>query len=434
MIELWGTFLSFLGTAAAIRSILSFHGSFFARRWLGKKYYAGVLCLYILSMTLVMSVSPESGLGRILDIILSFTFCMLLHQCRWDRCFFVVFTVYIIFVSLSYWRDQFCMAIFDLSYEEYVWNIPLYSISFLSGVFLLLFLSAIVKRLHKPFTASGRPLVWIPLFVVFPLLTLPVMLIAGVPAAEQSIWQICLAILDLVDVTALFLLDYLERAALEREQLIAVQERARVQDENIGALSQAYGAQRKMTHDFRAHLDTLSGMVEEGDVQALRTYLAELRERHTERVLLVNSHHAAADAVLNQKGYLGMRQGVDMRFRVNDLSPLHIPATDLTIVLGNLLDNAIEACALFEEGERWVELQAFYEQEDEVPMLSLSVKNPSRPVKIQDGKIETSKKDALLHGFGLQNVGDILHRYGAEHTLTYKNGEFLFCCDWPDLV
>lgn len=432
MIELWGTFLSLWGSAVTTRSIILFYDSFFMRRWTAKKFRAGVLCLYFCSMVLISIIPGQSGLRHLLEITLDFSFCMLLYQDRWDRCFFVVFTIYTIFVSLSYWIDLFCMTVFGLSYGEYIWNIPLYSISLLSKVLFLLSFSAIVKRLHKPFTASGRPLVWIPLFVVFPLLTLPVMLIAGIPTAEQGIWQICLAILDFVDVTALFLLDHLERAALEREQLIAVQERARVQDENIGALSQAYGAQRKMTHDFRAHLDTLSGMAEEGDMQALRAYLSELRERHTGRVLLVNSHHAAADAVLNQKGYLGIRQGVDMRFHVSDLSPLHIPAADLTIVLGNLLDNAIEACALFEEGERWVELQAFYEPEDEMPMLFLSVKNPSRPVKIRDGKIETSKKDAFLHGFGLRNVQDILRRYGAEYTLTYENDEFLFCCDWPD--
>lgn len=385
-------------------------------------------------MILVSIVSSHNGLRHLLEIVLNFGFCVLLYRGRWDRCFFVVFAVYTIFVSLNFWGDQFCMAAFDLSYEEYVWNIPLYSFVFLLRVFLLFSFSALVKRLHRPLVTTGRPLVWTPLFVAFPLLTLPVMLTAEIPAAEQNIWQICLVILDAVDVTTLFLLDRLERAALEREQLIAAGERARVQDENIGALSQAYGMQRKMTHDFRVHLDTLSDMAEQGDMQALREYLAELRERHTERVLLVNSHHAAVDAVLNQKGYRGLRQGVDMRFRVNDLSPLRIPAADLTIVLGNLLDNAIEACAALEEGERWVELQAVYEPEDAQPVLFLAVRNPSRPVEIQNGTIATSKPDALLHGFGLRNVQDILQRYGAGHTLSYENGVFLFCCDWPDLA
>ena len=57
-------------------------------------------------------------------------------------------------------------------------------------------------------------------------------------------WQICLLILNLVDIAALILLDYLEENAENREKLIAANERAHVQDENIQALSQAYAGQR----------------------------------------------------------------------------------------------------------------------------------------------------------------------------------------------
>ena len=156
---------------------------------------------------------------------------------------------------------------------------------------------------------------------------------------EQRVWQICLLILDLVDIAALILLDYLEENAENREKLIAANERAHVQDENIQALSQAYAGQRKMTHDFRANLSTLSELLESERVDDAKEFLSELNVRQSERILLVNSHNAAIDAVLNQKGYIGKKQGIDMRFRVNDLSALRLPRVDVTIVLGNLIDN-----------------------------------------------------------------------------------------------
>ena len=62
---------------------------------------------------------------------------------------------------------------------------------------------------------------------------------------EQRVWQICLLILNLVDIAALILLDYLEENAENREKLIAANERAHVQDENIQALSQAYAGQKE---------------------------------------------------------------------------------------------------------------------------------------------------------------------------------------------
>ena len=63
---------------------------------------------------------------------------------------------------------------------------------------------------------------------------------------------------------------------------------------------------------------------------------------------------------------------------------------------------------------------------------SYRVTNSGAPVKIIDGRIATSKKDTMLHGFGLRNVQDILKKYDAEHTILCENGQFIFQCSWPD--
>ena len=156
--------------------------------------------------------------------------------------------------------------------------------------------------------------------------------------------------------------------------------------------------------------------------------LSEMKTRQSERVLLVNTHNAAIDAVLNQKGYAGRRQGIDIRFRVNDLSALELPRVDVTIGHSNLIDNAMEACSQMPQTERWVSVQILYGHE----MLSISIVNPSRPVQIIGGQIVTTKPDPLLHGFGLQNVEDILEKYHAEYTFSFDDGRFIFTADWPD--
>ena len=69
-----------------------------------------------------------------------------------------------------------------------------------------------------------------------------------------------------------------------------------------------------------------------------------MQEQQTERALMVNTHNSAIDAVLNQRAMPLQKQHIDIQFEVNDLSPLQIELIDCTVVLGNLLDNAIEAC------------------------------------------------------------------------------------------
>lgn len=303
-------------------------------------------------------------------------------------------------------------------------------ISFFVRGFISLFVALIIKKYHHPLHARTRASTWVPLSAVFPVCTLLVLRQVYTYPEEQRVWQICLLILDLVDIAALILLDYLEENAENREKLIAANERAHVQDENIQALSQAYAGQRKMTHDFRANLSTLSELLESERVDDAKEFLSELNVRQSERILLVNSHNAAIDAVLNQKGYIGKKQGIDMRFRVNDLSALRLPRVDVTIVLGNLIDNAMEACAGLSDPNRWVSIQILYSEN----MLSILIINPSNIVQINDGHIPTTKQDPLLHGFGIGNVKDILEKYHAEYLFTYDDGRFIFSADWPDIA
>ncbi len=342
---------------------------------------------------------------------------------------FVIVTTYAVLYSASYWTNSICMLLLHLTHEEYIWNIPLYSAVLIFRALAFFTLALVIRKYHPPLSVGKQARAWVPLSVVFPLSTLLIIWQIYTFPNEQEIWQICLLILDVVDVVALLLLDHLEQSAVNREKLVAAAERAHVQDENIQALSQAYAGQRKMTHDYRAQLSTLSGLLEQGNLEEAKAFLSEMKDRQSERILLINTHNAAIDAVLNQKGYAGQKKKIDMRFRVNDLSALKLPRVDVTIVLANLLDNAMEACCQMPEPERWVSVQILYGQ----GLLSISIINPSHPVQITGGQIATTKPEPLLHGYGLRNIEDILDKYHAEYTFSFKDGRFIFTADWPDI-
>lgn len=430
MVEIWGNVLSLIGSIVSLGVQIALCDSFFPRKNRGNLHWI-IVAIEVLAIS-VFSIFVSSSYGYTLKILfevtLYYVLCITLYQSRWDRCLFVIVTTYAVLYSASYWTNSLCTSLFHLSHEEYIWNIPLYSSVFLLRLALLLVVALIIRKYHPPLSVGKQARAWVPLSVVFPLSTLLIIWQIYTFPNEQQTWQICLLILDVVDVVALLLLDHLEQSAVNREKLVAAAERAHVQDENIQALSQAYAGQRKMTHDYRAQLATLSGLLEQGNLEEAKAFLSEMKSRQSERILLINTHNAAIDAVLNQKGYAGRRQGIDMRFRVNDLSALKLPRVDVTIVLTNLLDNAMEACVQMPETERWVSVQILYGQ----GLLSISIINPTRPVQITGGQIATTKSDPLLHGFGLSNVEDILDKYHAEYTFSFEDGRFIFTADWPD--
>ena len=144
----------------------------------------------------------------------------------------------------------------------------------------------------------------------------------------------------------------------------------------------------------------------------------------------------AIDAVLNQKGYAAQKQHIDIQFEVNDLSPLQIELIDCTVVLGNLLDNAIEACLKLEEAKRRIEVSVLRDEAyaDGDAKLYVSIINTSLPVHIEKDCIATTKLEPHLHGFGLPCAKELLRRNNAFYTMDYHDGAFQFCFEWPDVA
>ena len=105
-------------------------------------------------------------------------------------------------------------------------------------------------------------------------------------------------------------------------------------------------------------------MQQNRDINTIQTYIHSLQSKQNERILLVNTHHAALDALLNQKALVAKNRKIDIQFSVNDLSPIKIDMVDLTVVISNTLDNAIEACEKLPETDRQIYVQALLEEDE----------------------------------------------------------------------
>ena len=244
---------------------------------------------------------------------------------------------------------------------------------------------------------------------------------------------VCACFITFLQTEAMFLVSWMEQNAHFREESLSLQTKAQAQQESIEALSAAYAQQRKLTHDFQAHLDTLTGLLaqELPDTSALKKYVQDLRASQTDHILLVNTHHAALDALLNQKALVAKNRKIDIQFSVNDLSAVKINMVDLTILISNTLDNAIEACEKLPEDDRQIFVQVLLEED----ALFYSVRNRSLPVNVQPGQLPvTTKIPPALHGYGLQNVQTTLRKYSSLYAINYADGWFGFATDLPNTL
>lgn len=196
-----------------------------------------------------------------------------------------------------------------------------------------------------------------------------------------------------------------------------------MQRESMHALEQNYRLQRKSTHEFEHHMQVLRDLLDQGEIDAAREYLHRLKKNRSIHVMSVSSRHPVVDVILNQKYQTARENDIKMQIRVNDLSAVEIPSDSLVVVLTNLLDNAIEACRGVND-YREIFCSILYDEG-----LYISIRNTSGEVRIVDGKIPTSKTDALSHGFGLMSVSHILDELEAEYSFSYADGWFEFAAE-----
>lgn len=170
---------------------------------------------------------------------------------------------------------------------------------------------------------------------------------------------------------------------------------------------------RIIKHDFRHHIHALQNMGKEEQDRYLKSLKEEL-DRTAEMVFCQNQ---AVNGLLQDYAVRARQDGIAFEARM-DLSA-HVPVDDLTlcIVIGNLLENAFEACRRI-DGERFVRVQARW-MEDHLMMMVENSYNGQ--IKQSGGKILSSKKDG---GLGMLSIRRILGHPGDEFDVDYDDKMF----------
>lgn len=95
---------------------------------------------------------------------------------------------------------------------------------------------------------------------------------------------------------------------------------ARLEQERAEALLDSYTTQRRLTHEFTNHTEALSLMLQQGDVEGAKAYLADVGRTIQANTAILNSHNPLLDALLSKKYEEAARRGVMMYFDLSDLA------------------------------------------------------------------------------------------------------------------
>ena len=170
-------------------------------------------------------------------------------------------------------------------------------------------------------------------------------------------------------------------------------------------------------HDMKNQLIHLQGMLQDKEYERTSEYVAELIGNVKSRAG-IQTGNKIIDCILNYKLQLMNTGSIVFIHDVEIPEHLEVKEMDLVSLLGNLLDNAIEASLSEREGMRKIDLKISYR----CNVLSICLKNicTSLPDRVQLESLKTSKQDKKQHGKGLLSVKQIVDKYDGNLVVCKK--------------
>ena len=166
---------------------------------------------------------------------------------------------------------------------------------------------------------------------------------------------------------------------------------------------------RKIVHDMKNHLLALKKYTQEQDWKGLEEYLNELSRDMLDYNYQIWTGNHMLDMILNQKEKEAEKQKTQMQISTEVFTTLPFSDREIISLFGNLLDNALEACEQIKEGERWIHIKMKKKNQ----LLYIEIVNAAKNMGIQTDENFVSKKDGVLHGYGMKNIRDIVEQYNG---------------------
>lgn len=294
---------------------------------------------------------------------------------------------------------------------------------------LLCSLTCVLKTRHT----IQRVILWTPKFIMAICLVLLCVaaiiatIISGFDRAVYAdVWlhfiQVLIPILMLIICAVVPVVFMITISNVQLKNLTAeYEQQIRAQAAHYKQLAEANYETRRFYHDFNNMRIALEQLYAQGEYE-------KAMEQLRQQVKQVNSHrpqfetgNGIADAILTDKQSKAEQHNTKLIF--NGVVPVNSPEpTDLCVILGNTLDNAIEACEKLPENE---EKSIHISSTCSSGFWFLTVRNPiGTPVIIDHGNVVTTKDNKTLHGFGLYSLKTVVQKYDGKVELSADNHSF----------
>lgn len=215
----------------------------------------------------------------------------------------------------------------------------------------------------------------------------------------------------LANIANSYLLDNILKLAELQQIDIQQKQQLEYQATKYQQISTTYRISRKLIHDMKKHFFFISNCVKSNEIDAITPYINNAIQDIEQSHNRVNTGNLVIDAFVSNHMTIAEQENIeffsDIQITTNNVQ---IRDYDLSIILGNLLDNALNACRKVESpAPRQIAVELFTTNMEFVIHIANSV---------SEKQISTNKNisDDLYHGFGTKNVEAIVNKHMGTYT------------------
>ena len=180
-----------------------------------------------------------------------------------------------------------------------------------------------------------------------------------------------------------------------------------------------YDRQSKKLHDYKNQLLTIRELLMQQSKESALEYLDQLTGSIAHELDYVDCKNAMINAVFNMKYCIAKEQGIHFQMQISDLHGVKLNQEDIVVIIGNILDNAIEACIL-DKGNGGVQIKMVLEDGNFI----FSTQNlVSAQLSWKDGLPRTTKPESDQHGIGLRTVKMVVEKNGGTFAIQEKKNQ-----------
>jgi sensor histidine kinase YesM len=193
------------------------------------------------------------------------------------------------------------------------------------------------------------------------------------------------------------------------------------QKQNYKNLNKSMENYYAFKHDIRHHFLAIKLMIDNKNYTAAAKYLEKFSKNQTYQNIGVLCKNFTIDSILKYYMHIAMNYKIDFKVDANIPQDIKIENIDLSIVISNCVENAIEACVKIMDGtKKYINIKA----EIKGSYLIFKIKNSFNGQVIEEDNILRTCKKGEEHGIGLYNVKKIANKYNGYFKNRYDDNEF----------